>query len=101
MASPVLRFARFSLAAVAAAAAVATPPDTLWAQANRSNEAPSPPQASSPGPAEQPVRFDDAGKSGAPCAVPGLCGLCDCPKPPDPAPGGAGGTNADKPPPQR
>jgi hypothetical protein len=25
------------------------------------------------------IRFDDADKSGAPCAVPGPCGRCDCP----------------------
>jgi hypothetical protein len=105
MASPMLRFARVLLAAVVAAAAtMATPPNVLWAQADRSNEAPPPSQAGRPGAAEQPLRFDDAGTSGAPCAVPGLCGLCDCPKPPataNPTPRGPSDANADKHPPQR
>jgi hypothetical protein len=30
---------------------------------------------------EQSVRFDDDDSSGTPCAVPGICGRCDCPKP--------------------
>jgi hypothetical protein len=94
------RFALALSAAVVVAAVVS--PDVLWAQVEPQSvtDKTSPPAgAGKPATAEEMVRFDDTERSGTPCAVPGVCGLCDCPKLPasvKPAPGGSGGTDTAK-----
>jgi hypothetical protein len=84
---------------VAIAAAAAMPAQELNAQPQQRNvgdaPTPNPSGQARPSPA---LRFDDAGTSGAPCSVPGPCGLCDCPKlatPPNPPPAGKTGGDAD------
>jgi hypothetical protein len=63
-------------------------PALTWAQTDQSSEAGKPSTPGKPKVLEQGIRFDDADRSGTPCAVPGTCGRCDCPKLPpstDPA----------------
>jgi hypothetical protein len=82
------RSARVVLTAIVVAVVMTAPADLLWAQAKRSNGEgpPSPAPPGRPGAAQPPITFDDEGKSGTPCAVPGPCGLCDCPKSPATSP---------------
>ena len=63
-------------------------PTLAWAQTGQSSDAGKPSTPGKPEVLEQGFRFDDADRSGTPCAVPGTCGRCDCPKLPsstDPA----------------
>jgi hypothetical protein len=67
-------------------------PGMAWAQPGQSSASDKPRAPGTPPAVEQGIRFDDAQRSGAPCAVPGICGRCDCPKlPASPVPGPGSG----------
>jgi hypothetical protein len=90
-----LPFLRIAL--VVAMTALAAESLNAQGQQRNGGVAPPPPPSGQATPTPS-LRFDDAGTSGAPCSVPGPCGLCDCPKlatPPNPPPAGKTGGDAD------